>query len=97
MIARLKVVKKRTPHPCAGMTNAQRRDFELIAINQDPRGGHMTIKALLARGLIERMELKVITQSALGPVAIPQFCVPLRYHIQWCNWASEQKRLEISP
>lgn len=95
MSARLKLVNKRTPHPCAGMTKAQRRDFELIAINQDPRGGRMTTEALLKRGLIERMRPKVIAQSVLGPITIPQFCVPLHHHYQWCKWCSEQQNDEL--
>jgi hypothetical protein len=88
------LVTKRTPHPCAGMTRAQRRDFELIAINQRPRGGRMTVDVLLKRGLIEEMEPEVIAQSALGPIMAPQYCVPLRHHYQWCKWASEQPRKE---
>jgi hypothetical protein len=80
----------RTPHPCAGMTKAQRRDFELIAINQDPQGSQKTIDALIKRGLIEEMEPTVIAQSALGPIVKPQFYVPIFYHMQWCQWASEQ-------
>ena len=74
------MTSRKTPHPCVGMTRAQRRDFELIAINRRPLGGHMTVEALLERGLIEKTE----------PIAETLFFVPLRYHMQWCQWASEQ-------
>jgi hypothetical protein len=67
------------------MTRAQRRDFELIATNQRPLGGHMTISALLRRGLIEEIP------NASGPVMCKLFSVPLCHHMQWCEWASEQE------
>lgn len=80
-----------TQHPCKGMTPAQRRDFELIAVGHRPRGGHMTIKKLKERGLIEDAPPKILGRDALGAIAIPDWYVPLPIHMQWCKWASEQK------
>lgn len=88
---RLQIVSRKTSHPCAGMTPAQRRDFELIAINQRPLGGYKTLGALERRGLIKKDEPKVIGRDALGPIKIPQWHVPLPIHMQWCKWASEQQ------
>lgn len=82
-----------TPHPCKGMTPAQRRDFELIAIGQRPRGGYMVFKKLKERGLIEDAPPKVLGRDALGVIAIPDWYVPLPIHMQWCEWASEQQDL----
>lgn len=79
-----------TPHPCKGMTPAQRRDFELIAINQRPIGGRQTIQKLLARGLIKEAPPKRVGVDAFGVITIPDWYVPLPIHAQWCQWASEQ-------
>jgi hypothetical protein len=86
----LAVVTKKTPHPCAGMTPAQRRDFERVAINQRPLGGVSVIKALTERGLIEETEPKVLGRDAFGPITVRQWVVPVWHHAQWCKWASEQ-------
>lgn len=77
-------------HPCKGMTPAQRRDFELIATGQRPRGGYRTINALRDRGLIENAPPKVIGRDALGLIKIPDWFVPLHVHAQWCQWCGEQ-------
>jgi hypothetical protein len=87
----LRLVKQKTPHPCAGMTPAQRRDFELVAVNQYPRGGHRVIKALEDAGLIEEMEPNVIGRDQFGAITRRQWRVPLHHHMQWCQWASEQR------
>lgn len=86
----LAVLTRKTPHPCAGMTPAQRRDFERIATNERPLGGYRVIKALENRGLIERDEPKQVGKDALGPIMVPQWFVPLAYHMQFCRWASER-------
>lgn len=86
----LKAVTRKTPHPCAGMTPAQKRDFELIAVNQRPRGGYLTLNALKAKGLIEECEPLVVGHDALGPITVPQWSVPLPVHMQWCKWADER-------
>jgi hypothetical protein len=86
----LKVARSKTPHPCAGMTPAQRRDFELIAINERPRGGVKTLKALKEAGLIEQLPPKIVGRDAFGLITVPDYCVPLMAHMQWCKWASEQ-------
>lgn len=91
----LRVIQKNTPHPCAGMTPAQRRDFELVAINQRPRGGRLTIKALEKRGLIVETEPEVVGHDRLGKITIRQWYVPLAVHMQWCKWAEEHEALCI--
>jgi hypothetical protein len=86
----MKLVKARTPHPCSGMTPAQRRDFELIAVNERPRGGYRTLDKLLARGLIQKGEPQVLERDALGLISVPSWYVPIDVHHQWCKWCSEQ-------
>lgn len=93
----LKVVTRKTPHPCAGMTPAQRRDFELIAINERPRGGYVTLKALKAKGLIEEDEPRIVGRDRFGDIKIPQWSVPLPVHMQWCKWCSEQNSIQQTP
>lgn len=78
-----------TKHPCKGMTAAQRKAFELIAISQPPLCGKPTIDALLKAGLIERGEDEE-RRDAMGVYTIPSFFVPLPIHFQWCEWCSEQ-------
>ncbi len=78
-----------TEHPCKGMTKAQQRDFELIAINQRPRGTPKTTDALKKRGLItEHIETH---HDRFGVFYVPNWQVPLPIHCQWCKWASEQE------
>lgn len=89
----LALVKRKTKHPCAGMTPAQKRDFERIAINEHPLGGAMTINKLLARGVIREGEPK-IRRDNLGEFKVRQWFVPTSVHMQWCKWASEQKQFE---
>jgi len=79
-----------TKHPCAGMTTAQRRDFERIAIGQSPLGGYRVLNALKTRGLIKDASPKVVGRDASGEIVIPQWSVPIPVHMQWCQWASEQ-------
>src|SRR6185312_7060519 len=77
-------------HPCAGMTKAQRRDFEMIAINERPRGGVQTLKALKARGLIEDAEPRIVGRDRFGDIKVPNWSIPLHVHRQWCEWCSKQ-------
>lgn len=80
---------KKTDHPCKGMTNAQVRTFERIAISQPPAAAKRTMDVLLARGLIERGDDRIIARTLLGPVTVPTYFVPLPVHMQWCQWCSE--------
>lgn len=79
-----------TEHPCKGMTPAQRRDFERIAIGQPPLGGYRTIEKLKARGLVEDGPTVVVGRDRFGPVTRPSWYVPLPFHARWCRWCSEQ-------
>lgn len=79
-----------TKHPCAGMTTAQKRDFELIAIGQRPRGGYKTIAPLKERGVIIDAGHRLVGSDRFGDMFIPEWTVPLPVHEQWCRWASEQ-------
>jgi hypothetical protein len=89
-MTKLALVRRKTKHPAAGMTPAQKRDFELVAINERPRGGASTIKALKERGLIVDAPRKVLGRDALGEISISQWTIPLHIHAQWCQWCSEQ-------
>ena len=77
-------------HPAAGMTKAQRRDFELIAIGQRPRGGVQTIKRLTEAGLIERGDPETVGRDRFGLIKIPRWFVPMPVHMQWCEWCATQ-------
>jgi hypothetical protein len=81
-----------TDHPCKGMTQAQIKAFEMIAINQHPACTWPTIDALLKAGVIEKGQPE-IRRDAMGVYEIPQFNVPPLTHMQWCEWASEQPEL----
>ena len=78
-----------TDHPCKGMTKNQIAAFEALAINQTPQDGWRSIDALIARGVVERVEGEK-RRDAMGVYEIPRFNVPLPIHMQWCEWASEQ-------
>lgn len=79
-----------TDHPCKGMTKAQRETFERLAINQPPYASERTLKALLARGVIEHGPPKIV-RDKMGSFRIPTYVVPLTTHAQWCQWCSEQR------
>lgn len=79
-----------TDHPCKGMTPLQIQAFEKIAVGDPlPSGVIKSFKALQAKGLIERGPDKVL-RDRLGSFGIPQYQVPIRHHMQWCQWCSEQ-------
>ncbi len=78
-----------TKHPCAGMTSAQRRDFERIVIGQRPLGGFRVIQKLKDRGLIEDAP-PLLVFGRLGPITVPNWQVPVPVHMQWCAWAAER-------
>lgn len=78
-----------TDHPCKGMSKAQRRAFELIAVNQSPSCKWDTIEELLRAGVIQQ-DVSETRRDAMGVYTIPHFYVPLPVHMQWCEWCSEQ-------
>lgn len=77
-----------TEHPCKGLTEAQQRAFENIAIGQSPGCKWPTIDALLKAGVIERGPSET-RRDAMGVYEIPSFVVPLPIHMQWCEWCSQ--------
>ena len=79
-----------TDHPCKGMTKAQIACFERLAISQPPYAGDKTLKALLARGVIEGAERKSIDPKSGLRFSWMEYHVPLSVHAQWCEWCSEQ-------
>lgn len=83
-----------TDHPCKGMTPAQRRDFELIATGQRPKGGYLTLRRLKARGLVEDAPPKILKSTRFGDIEIAQWQVPIPVHMQWCQWATEHAKPE---
>ena len=76
-------------HPAAGLTQIQKYAFGQIAISFDRGHSQRTLKSLLEKGLIERLEDKVIGRDLFGLIKIPQYQVPLVHHIQWCGWCAE--------
>ena len=81
-----------TDHPCKGMTKAQRAAFERIAVNQSHGANHKTLLALRGAGLVDYKN-RVVGRDALGAITVPDWCVPLPVHAQWCQWCSEQPEL----
>ena len=79
-----------TDHPAKRCTSNQRRTFEQIAIGNSAGHHPKTIKALLAKGLIERGDDYMFGGDRFGPIAIPTYYVPLPIHAEWCEWCSEQ-------
>lgn len=77
-------------HPAKGMTKAQIRDFELIAVNDHPRGGHGVIKKLEEAGLIVEGPRVIVGRDAFGPIERRSWYVPFPIHMQWCEWCAEQ-------
>lgn len=86
---------KKLRHPCAGMTPAQKRDFEFIAVGQRPLGGKSTINALLAKGLIQEDRPELLGRDRFGPIEIPRWYVPLPIHMDWCEWCAQQPDNEL--
>lgn len=74
-------------HPCKGMTKAQIRAFEFIAINQHPRCTKVTLDALLTAGVIR--DAPTTQRDALGLYTIPNYYVPIPIHKQWCEWCNQ--------
>jgi hypothetical protein len=72
------------------LTKAQRRAFELIAINLDQGISPKTAAALLGLGLIEAREESRLSRPI--PITITRYVVPLPVHRVWCYLASEQSR-----
>jgi hypothetical protein len=83
-----------TDHPCKGMTKNQIAVFERIAVNQLIYAHPRTIAVLKERGLIEQGPDRVLGRDAFGLITVPDYCVPLPVHYQWCRWASEQPDLD---
>lgn len=83
-------------HPCQGCTPGEISTFEAIAVNQYRGHGPKVppaIKALLARGLIERAPDMVVGAGPLA-VRVPQYAVPLPHHMQWCKWCADNHQGE---
>jgi DNA-binding HxlR family transcriptional regulator len=84
-----------TDHPCKGMTKAQIATFERIAINQPPYASgrtlsDRTLKALLDRGLIERVSRENRDPTTGWKFEWWEYHVPLPIHMRWCEWCSQQ-------
>ncbi len=80
-------------HPCKGMSPAQIRAFERIAVSQHPRATNATLKVLLAEGLIVRGTEKRQDRGVVYEV--PSFYVPLPIHAQGCAWCEENVEVEL--
>ncbi|HVX20907.1 MAG TPA: hypothetical protein VHB02_06150 [Acidimicrobiales bacterium] len=56
-----------------------------------PRCHPATLQSLERKGLIVRVQDKVVGHDAFGVVALPQYEMPIHHHIRWCAWAAEQE------
>lgn len=79
----------RTRHPCAGMTKAQKKAFEMIATGRDYGLHASSVDALVAAGLVLRLRDQIIGRDAFGAISVPRYEVPLPVHMQWCQWCAE--------
>jgi hypothetical protein len=79
-------------HPCHGMTRAETKAFEAIAINLKPHGSKETLTRLLDRGVVVKQEKHVAFRDGLPPSVMDEYCVPLPIHLQWCEWAAQRYR-----
>ena len=77
-----------TKHPCAGMTKAQMRAFEALAVGMPSPCAPKTIKALLDRGVLVQSGQSNF-RDGLGAYSIPIYDVPFAVHRQWCEWCAE--------
>ena len=75
-------------NPIAGLTKAQRRAFEAIAINIPPRASRVTLDALVSKGVIE-VHKRTVGHDCFGGIVIDDYSVPLPVHMQWCQWCDE--------
>jgi hypothetical protein len=76
------------------LTKAQRRAFELIAINLDHGTSPKIAAAVLKHGLIESYE--ETKPSWPTPVTVRRYSVPLPVHRIWCYLASEEVEEEAN-
>lgn len=67
------------------LNNNQSSVFEQVAIGRDGGHNYATIKALLRKGLIERLGELQVTQSGLT-VEVARYQVPLPVHLEWGEW-----------
>lgn len=79
------------PYPIPGLTRAQRRTFEQIAIGQDQGHNPKTLQVLLDKGAIVPVADKVLGQDRFGVIAIPQYEVPIPVHAAWCAWCAVEE------
>jgi len=71
-----------------GLSEAQERVFEQIAIGND-RGHHpRTLDSLLEKKIIERYAQFI---GGWPPMTINRYGVPIPVHIEWCKWSSEKE------
>jgi len=72
-----------------GLTPAQERVFELIAIGQSPYPcAERTLIALLDKELIKRTEMA--ESHPLGVFVRYVYEVPIPVHAEWCGWCEAQ-------
>jgi hypothetical protein len=75
-------------HPCEGMTRAETKAFEAIAINLKPRCSVRTLNRLVERGLISKQERRIASGDGLPAAVFVEYYVPLPIHILFCEWAA---------
>lgn len=68
------------------LTRAQEAAFECIALNGQPQCAPRTLKALEDAGLIAK---DVHQLDGWPPVWVNVWYVPIRVHMEWCQWCSK--------
>jgi hypothetical protein len=84
-----------THHPAKaeGCTRAQIDAFNKIAAGDgNPSATKKTINVLLGKGLI-CMDRKTVGWDVFGQIEIATYFVPMRLHMQWCDWCCEQPEI----
>ena len=52
------------------------------------------LERFIDEGWIRFVGEKVICNNRFGKVTIPEFAMPIRWHVQWCEWCAFKYPLE---
>lgn len=75
-----------------GLTEAQARVFEQIAVGNDRGHSRKTLTKLLSLGLITSNVVQLPpTPSCKFPARVTRYDVPTNVHMEWCRWCSDHE------
>lgn len=75
-----------------GLTERETEVLGSIAFgNGLPTARPSTLRKLESKGLIVRVADRVVGHDPLGPIAIPQYEMPVSEHIAFCEWCGEDE------